>query len=352
MDDTQQARLTSPYNKAIFGAICLALALLVLSVAAGWFRDTAPDTPVPSQVAEAHPVGSGEPLLPLPPPPELPQDKVLLGEKLFSEPRLSGNNTLACVGCHDLSRGGADPRRYSIGIKGSPGLIHAPSVFNASLNFAQFWDGRVATLEQQASEPLLDPQEMGSNWASVLDKLKADAQYQHDFSALYHDGITQTNVVDALVTFERSLITQNAPFDRYLLGDRGAINALEIDGYRRFKDYGCVSCHQGNNIGGNMFQRFGVMADYFANRPVTRADLGRFNVTGKEEDRYVFKVPSLRNVAVIGPYFHDGSAKTLEQAITVMGRYQLGRELTPDDIRALSAFLRTLTGEWRGRALQ
>ena len=341
-----------PYAKALWATVCVALALLGLLLLLGGFDTSESSTTVAPPSGVAHRVGNGEPLQPLPPTPELAPEKVSLGEKLFYEPRLSGSNSVACTSCHNLAHGGADVRRYSTGANNTPGVVNTPSVFNASLNFAQFWDGRATTLEQQAVEPLLDPNEMAASWASLLAKLQADPNYVQAFNAIYSDGITQANLIDALVTFERSLITQNAPFDRYLKGDHAALNALEIDGYRRFKDYGCASCHQGDNIGGNMFQRFGVMANYFATRALTRADLGRFNVTGREEDRYVFKVPSLRNVAVTAPYFHDGSATTLEQAVTVMGRYQLGRELSPEDVRALSAFLRTLTGEWRGRPLQ
>jgi cytochrome c peroxidase len=351
MTPLQQPPKKGRLVKTIYAVIGFTLVLLGLLLFADGFGSLEP-APERAPTSSASPMASGEPLQPLPPTPELAQEKLLLGEKLFSEPRLSATNTVACISCHNLARGGADTRRYSNGVNNTPGIINTPSVFNASLNFVQFWDGRAPTLEAQAAEPLLNPAEMASNWVDLLRKLKADPQYTRDFAALYEDGITQTNVINALVTFERSLVTQNAPFDRYLKGDRSALTAFEIEGYRRFKDYGCASCHQGNNVGGNMFQRFGVMADYFATRPVTRADLGRFNVTGKEEDRYVFKVPSLRNVAVTAPYFHDGSAATLEQAISVMGRYQLGRELTPEDIRALAAFLRTLTGEWRGRALQ
>jgi len=161
--------------------------------------------------------------------------------------------------------------------------------------------------------------------------------------------------VDAIATFERTLLTPGSRFDRFLRGDSAAINAREQEGYRHFLDYGCASCHQGALLGGNMYQRFGVMVDYFGRSGADHAvlsDLGRYNVTGREEDRHVFKVPSLRNVEVTAPYFHNGSAQTLEDAVVAMGRYQLGRELSGSDVQAITAFLRTLTGEWEGRTLQ
>jgi cytochrome c peroxidase len=190
---------------------------------------------------------------------------------------------------------------------------------------------------------------MGSNWDEVIVKLRADAHVRHEFRQIYPDGITAANIVDAIATFERVLLTQNAPFDRFLRGDQQAIDARTKAGYRRFQDLGCASCHQGVNIGGNMFQRFGVMVDYLGRpgrkQPATAADLGRFNVTGRDEDRNVFKVPSLRNVALTAPYFHDGSAATLDEAVAIMGRYQLGRDLTKEEIASLVAFLSSLTGE-------
>lgn len=291
------------------------------------------------------------PLLPLPPLPALAPDKVALGKQLFHEPKLSHNDSLSCASCHDLQHGGVDHQRVSAGINGKLGDTNAPTVFNTSLNVAQFWDGRASTLEEQVAGPLLNPQEMGSTWTEVLTKLNADRTYQQAFRRSYADGITIANVVDALVTFERSLITHGARFDRYLNGDKHALTAVEIEGYRRFVDHGCVSCHQGAGIGGNMFQYFGIMADYFKDRPSTRADMGRFNVTGLEADRHVFKVPGLRNVALTAPYFHDGSANTLEKAVHIMGQYQLGMELSNEDTHYITAFLRTLTGEWEGKML-
>jgi cytochrome c peroxidase len=297
--------------------------------------------------------GAREALLPLPVAAMPTSEKVQLGESLFFEKRLSRDNSVSCASCHDFARGGADRLPVSIGIEGKAGLINTPTVFNAAFNFAQFWDGRATTLEEQAAGPVHNPVEMGSNWAEVVPKLQEDASYRARFGKLYPGrGISGATIVDAIAAFERTLITPNSRFDRYLRGDETALTELERTGYRRFIDYGCASCHQGINIGGNLYQRFGVMRDYFAHREPTQVDLGRFNVTGRGEDRHVFKVPSLRNVAATPPYFHDASAHLLEEAVTVMGRYQLGRELSTNDVLSITAFLRTLTGEWQGRPLE
>jgi cytochrome c peroxidase len=292
---------------------------------------------------------SAEALVPLPPVPDLSTEKVALGKKLFSDGRLSHDNSLSCASCHDLQSAGHDRRRFSVGVDGATGNVNAPTVFNAALNFVQFWDGRAASLEDQAAGPVHNPIEMASNWTEALAKLRSDDDLRRAFQHVYPDGITAVNVVDAIATFERTLLTENAPFDRYLRGDHRAIGEKAARGYRYFRELGCTSCHQGVNIGGNMFQRFGVMADYFsdraARRPISTADLGRFNVTGRELDRYVFKVPSLRNVARTAPYFHDGGAATLDEAVAIMGRYQLGRELSKEEVSALVAFLETLNGD-------
>ncbi len=330
----------------------LAVALLVVSVL--WLipNDGNPRIP-PSPAAASEPSKGLEPISPLPRTIDLPAAKLSLGERLFRDTRLSRDDTIACSTCHDLNQGGTDRRQFSKGVGGTVGSINAPTVFNSGFNFVQFWDGRAATLEEQAAGPINNPIEMASNWEQVLTKLRADAGYRADFARIYPDGLTAINVADAIATFERSLVTPDSPFDRYLRGDTNALTADEREGYRRFKDYGCSSCHQGVNIGGNLFQQFGVMGDYFAGkRALTDADQGRYNVTRREEDRHVFKVPGLRNVALTAPYFHDGSAQTLEDAVAIMGRFQLGRELSDEDRRLIVAFLHTLTGRWKGQALQ
>jgi cytochrome c peroxidase len=293
-----------------------------------------------------------EPLKPLPPVPQQNPQRVELGRQLFNEPRLSVNNSVSCAGCHRLESGGADNKQFSIGFNGQPVAINTPSVLNASLNFRQFWNGRAATLEAQVHEVVQSPSEMGSNWEHVVQTLSADPTYHAAFASAYPDGVTMGNVQNALASYERTLVSANSRFDQYLQGNTDILTLEEKYGYQRFKEYGCISCHQGVNIGGNMFQKFGVMGDYFQARGnPTETDLGRYLVTKDEEDRNVFKVPSLRNVAVTAPYFHDGSAKTLEEAVDVMFKYQLGRVPSNDDKALIILFLKTLTGEWEGKPL-
>ena len=292
-----------------------------------------------------------EPLKPLPPVPLLDVATVELGRQLFNEKRLSVNDSLSCASCHQLATGGGDDKPFSLGFDGKPVKLNTPTVFNASLNFKQFWDGRVDTLEAQIEQVVISPVEMGSDWKTVVDNLTAMPQYQAAFSQVYPDGVTAANVQNALATYERTLLTPNSRFDQYLLGNTEILTIEEKYGYQRFKEYGCIACHQGMNIGGNMFQKFGVMDDYFKGRTPAETDLGRYLVTHDEEDRNVFKVPSLRNVAVTAPYFHNASAKTLEEAVDVMFRFQLGRVPSAEDKDQIIKFLKTLTGQWAGKPL-
>jgi cytochrome c peroxidase len=293
-----------------------------------------------------------EPIKPVPTENKLNPAKVALGDRLFHDKRLSRDNSMACASCHDLERGGVDGSPFSVGIGGAVGGINAPTVYNAALNFRQFWDGRAASLEEQAAGPVHNPIEMGSNWPEVLAKLNKDQAVVGEFKKLYPDGMTPKNIQDAIAVFERSLVTPNARFDKYLRGDKAALNGDEVRGYQLFKSYGCVACHQGVNVGGNMFQTFGVMGDYFGKRGNPQpSDLGRYNVTKAESDKHVFKVPSLRNVALTAPYFHDGSAQTLQEAVDVMFKYQLGRPAAPQDKELIVKFLNTLTGERNGKSL-
>lgn len=333
----------------LFIAGVVLVAALILGLIAPPF---APVMTMLPAAAENDTTAGGEIVVPLPAAPALPAAKVALGERLFNDPRLSRDNSLACSDCHRLEAGGVDHRPVSIGVGGAVGGINAPTVFNSAYNFVQFWDGRAATLEEQAAGPVHNLLEMDSNWPQVIAKLSADGSYRSAFAALYPDSITAANIVDAIAVFERSLVTPDSRFDRFLRGEANALSPLELEGWHRFRELGCTSCHQGMLLGGNMFQKFGVLRDYFGSRPTTPADLGRYNVTGREEDRHVFKVPSLRNVALTAPYFHDASAADLSRAVAVMGRHQLGRELSSHDITAIVAFLHTLTGEWRGRPLQ
>jgi cytochrome c peroxidase len=288
---------------------------------------------------------TGEPIQPLPLP--APQDpaRVEIGRSLFHDTRLSRNGRVSCASCHDLAKGGADGRARSVGVHGQLTDVNAPTVFNSGLNFRQFWNGRADSLEAQIDQVIQNPVEMDSRWEDVLGKVAQDAGYRNAFSSAYRDGVTKANIQNAIASFERTLVTPNSRFDRFLRGDANAISAAEKAGYQRFKQYGCVACHQGVNVGGNMFQKFGVMGDYFGKRGnPTQADLGRYLVTRVEADKHVFKVPSLRNVALTAPYFHDGSAKTLEEAVDVMFRFQLGRTASREDKDSIVKFLHTLSG--------
>jgi cytochrome c peroxidase len=311
---------------------------------------TSPDARPEGPTSRPEPPRLGSAIAPLPTELDLDEDRVALGRRLFHEPRLSRDGTISCATCHDLEKGGVDGRRVSIGIDGAEGDVNAPTVFNSSLNFRQFWDGRAETLEEQVSGPLEHPKEMGSSWDEAIRWLAADAEYAREFAAAYPDGATAETVKHAIAEFERSLITPNSRFDRYLRGEADVLTADEVAGWELFQELGCITCHQGVNIGGNAFQTLGVMGNYFADRgDVTTADLGRFNVTKKERDKHRFKVPSLRNVALTAPYFHDGEAETLEEAVQIMARYQLGFELEAGELRHLVAFLATLTGEYEAR---
>lgn len=272
--------------------------------------------------------------------------RVALGRQLFHDPRLSVDDTVSCASCHALAAGGVDRRARSVGVKGGVGGINAPTVLNSGLNMVQFWDGRATTLEDQIDGPVQHPLEMGSTWPTALAKLQADPRYPAQFAALYPAGITVETVKDAIATFERALVTPNSAFDRFLRGDAQAIEAPAQRGWALFQSYGCAACHQGVNLGGNMYEKMGLMGDYFADRgQITLADLGRFNLTHDPQNLHEFRVPSLRNVALTPPYFHDGSEQTLEQAILVMARYQLGRVVPATDVSDIAAFLRSLSAE-------
>jgi cytochrome c peroxidase len=330
----------------------LAACILIAFGLAAYFNDENPVArPVVTKVPDQSIIN--EPIQPLVLPEGLDADKIALGEMLFNEVRLSGNNSISCATCHKLDAGGVDGLTHSFGINGYEDDVNTLTVFNAGLNIALFWDGSAETLEDQTDGPTHNPKDMGSDWTQITAKLKTDPVYVSAFDKLYPAGITTHNAKDAIATFVRSLVTINAPFDRYLRGEKDAISEDAKAGYQLFKKYGCVACHQGRNVGGDMFQVLGVMRDYFADRGhITKADFGRFNVTGLEEDKHVFRVPSLRLVTLTAPYFHDGSAKTLNDAVHAMAVYQLGRQMPDEDEDLIIAFLHTLVGEYKGKRLQ
>jgi cytochrome c peroxidase len=324
---------------------CVAIGIILLHF---WNRGDNSSTENAASVV----VQSNEPIQPIEPLPGLDPRKIELGRKLFHDPQLSHNDQLSCAHCHNLKTGGTDRKARSTGINGAVGVINAPTVLNSGLNFSQFWDGRAATLETQIDGPLQSDIEMGSTWPEVIGKLKRDQEYVQAFQQIYGDQIQSDHVRDAIAEFERSLSTPNSRFDRFLRHDPGALTSREQEGYKLFKSFGCASCHQGVSVGGNMYQKLGVMAPYFTDRGhITKADLGRFNVTGDPRDMYMFKVPSLRNVELTAPYFHDGSAATLADAVRMMAKYQLGRHLTDEEVELIVEFLKTLTGELNGKPL-
>ncbi|MBA2320642.1 MAG: cytochrome B6 [Deltaproteobacteria bacterium] len=311
----------------------------------GWWPTAAPPESSPT-LSELVDEGRGGPLRPLAPLVDLDPKAVALGRRLFGDPRLSANRKVSCASCHHIPSGGDDARKISIGIGGVEGSINAPTVIGAALNSTQFWDGRAPSLEAQVGGPIENPLEMGSSWPAVLEAIGRDPEYVAQFEALF-GGVTQAGVESAIADYERTLIPVGNRFDRYLSGDTEALSAQERHGYDLFVSYGCASCHQGANVGGNLFQKLGVARDYFAeqDRPVTRADLGRFNVTGRADDKHVFRVPSLRMVSQTAPYFHDGSAASLDEAVAVMARFQLGREIPVSERVDVVAFLVSLGAE-------
>lgn len=333
--------------------------LFCLALFAAWgmthLWDRFPNSPSASDIDS--PSGSvvlaAEPIRPIPLTQELDDRKVALGDLLFHDPQLSSNNTISCATCHSLHQGGVDGLENSEGMLGSNTGLNSPTVFNSGFHWQLNWDGSAATLEEQADGPIAAAKEMGGiSWQEIVEKLKRSPEYLTAFNRSYPDGMTRENIKDALGTFQRSLYTPNAPFDRYLRGDEKAISQDAKAGYNLFKSYGCVTCHQGMLVGGNMFQTVGVFGDYFADRGnIIKSDLGRYNVTNDESDRHVFKVPSLRNVTRTAPYFHDGHPKTLDEAIKLMGQYQLGVDIPQEDIDLMMQFLITLTGEYQGKSL-
>ena len=297
-----------------------------------------------------------EPVRPIPDSIAVDARKVALGEALYHDTRLSGDGTVSCATCHGINTAGVDNKQYSEGIKGQLGGVNAPTSFNACFNFVQFWDGRAATLAEQAGGPPLNPVEMGSaSFDEIAARLSADADFTARFKAVYPEGLNEQTITDAIAEYEKTLVTPNSPFDRYLKGDKQALTAEQVEGYALFKEYNCATCHAGVNMGGLSYELMGKRADYFKDREInaksglTDADNGRWAQTKVERDRYRFKTPTLRNVALTWPYYHDGSVPTLDKAIDMMARYQVGREMPAADVQKVQSFLQALTGELKGK---
>ena len=300
-----------------------------------------------------------EPVRPIPDSVAVDARKVALGEALYHDTRLSGDGTISCATCHGINTAGVDNKQYSEGIKGQFGGVNAPTSFNACFNFVQFWDGRAATLADQAAGPPLNPVEMGSaSFDEIAARLSADAAFAAKFKTVYPEGLNEKTITDAIAEYEKTLVTPNSPFDRYLKGDKQALTAEQVEGYALFKEYNCATCHAGVNMGGLSYELMGKRADYFKDREVntksglTDADNGRWAQTKVERDRYRFKTPTLRNVALTWPYYHDGSVPTLDKAIDMMARYQVGREMPAADVKKVQLFLEALTGQYKGQTLK
>lgn len=285
---------------------------------------------------------ASEPIQPISPPKEIDLGRAELGKKLFFDPRLSKSGFISCNSCHNLSMGGTDNLPTSVGDHWQQGPINAPTVLNSSMNIAQFWDGRAANLQEQAGGPIANPGEMAFSHTLAVSLLGTIPGYVREFTQVFGESkITIEEVTSAIAEFEKTLVTPNSRFDLWLLGKQDALGPDELAGYQLFKSSGCVACHNGSAVGGTSFQKMGVVAPYKASSPAE----GRSAVTGKEIDRFSFKVPTLRNVELTYPYFHDGGARTLTEAVDIMGRLQLGKHFTADENAKIVAFLKTLTGE-------
>ncbi|PTU72989.1 cytochrome-c peroxidase [Pseudomonas mangrovi] len=289
-----------------------------------------------------------EPIQPIEPVEVADPAKVELGKQLFFDPRLSRSGFISCNSCHNLSMGGSDNLTSSIGHNWQQGPINSPTVLNSSMNLAQFWDGRAADLKEQAAGPIANPGEMAFTHDLALDVLRSIPQYQQAFDRVYgKPQITLDEVTDAIAAFEETLVTPGSRFDLWLKGDAKALNDTELAGYRLFKEVGCTACHDGQAVGGNSFQKMGLVMPYATLNPTE----GVAGLTGNDADRMKFKVPTLRNVELTYPYFHDGAYWELEEAVDVMARLQLGRELDKVQVEQITAFLKTLTGEQPSFAL-
>ena len=283
-----------------------------------------------------------EPIKPIVAPKVTNAALVELGKQLYFDPRLSKSGFISCNSCHNLSMGGSDNLKTSIGHNWQKGPINSPTVLNSSLSVAQFWDGRARDLKAQAGGPIANPGEMAFTHDLAVSLLESIPGYRSEFKKVFgSDKVDVERITAAIAAFEETLVTPNSRFDLYLKGNKNALSKTELEGYKLFKESGCVACHNGPAVGGNSFQKMGVVEAYKASSPAE----GRVAVTGKDADRFNFKVPTLRNVELTYPYFHDGAADTLPEAVEIMGRVQLGKKFTPEENAKIVAFLKTLTGD-------
>jgi cytochrome c peroxidase len=311
----------SRYRGRLLSFIGAALLLLAVGAPA-----QVPDQSAPLPVPEA----GQEPITPIPQPPDANPQKLALGERLFMDRRLSHDGTLSCLSCHDVNTNGADGGRLTTARDGSKLSFRVPTVFNAALSFRLNWEGNFRTLEAQAESSLENPANLATSVTEVVGKLNADPDMVSLFNEAYGHAPDRASVLDAIAIYERSLLTPASRFDKFLGGDTAALTAKEQDGYKLFKSLGCVSCHQGVNVGGNLYERYGIF------HPLASPNPG------------IVRVPSLRNIATTAPYFHDGSAPTLDDAVRKMAAAQLDRTLSDQQVQAIVAFLDALTGNYRG----
>lgn len=303
----------------------------------------------------ASPEFSTEPVQPLPDSIPVDKRKVDLGSRLFHDPRLSGDNATTCASCHFLNRSAADDKETPRGVRGNILPFNSPTVFNAAFFQRQFWNGRGRDLQEQALEPPSNPFEMsGGDWSEICARLSRSSEFAEAFLKVYPDGITALNVTDALAEFEKTLITPNARFDRYLKGDKSAITQEEKEGYEVFKTSRCATCHVGKAMGGQSVEYLNLKADFYgARKQIPRIeDLGLYNHTKREEDTFKFKVPTLRNVTETGPWYHDGKIISIHEAVYLMGIYQSGFQLDDRSVNLIVSFLGTLIGEFRGKPVR
>lgn len=275
-------------------------------------------------------------------------EKFELGYTLYYDKRLSKDGNISCNSCHNLTTFGVDNKPVSEGDDGSKGNRNSPTVLNAALHSAQFWDGRAKDVEEQAGMPVLNPVEMAiPHEGFIVDRLKAIELYKTMFTAAFpgeEDPISFENMAKAIGCFERQLLTPSS-WDNYLKGEHLALTKEQKLGLQNFIDIGCATCHLGNNLGGNMFQKFGIHANYWDHTGSAAIDSGKISITKTASDLFVFKVPSMRNIAETYPYFHDGSVSDLGEAVKVMAVTQLGKELTDEQTKSIVAFLQALSGE-------
>jgi cytochrome c peroxidase len=303
------------------------LALLSLLVSGDGLAQVPPSAPTPGFF-----VGN-EPISPVPQPPLADPLKIALGEHLFTDPRLSRSGRISCNSCHDIHSNGASDHKVETVPDGAAVTFNTPTVFNAALNYRLNWEGNIRTLEDQAGGALTDRRGMAMSIDAGIRALAQEKGIDQQFEAAYGHGPDRQSLIDAIAAYERSLLTPDSPFDHWLRGDGGALSKEAVEGYHLFKSFGCVACHQGVNVGGNLIEQSGIFNNPAAGRPV------------------MLRVPSLRNVAATAPYFHDGGAPTLSVAVRKMGYVQLDRVLSDEQIKAITAFLDSLTGVYHGRPL-